>query len=210
MTDDETRTDWTDEQFLSYVDLHSRTPRALFSRMHAERLYRLAGRELDEHVRNSSAQWVSMKHEDIAEVLAEARHRTGRCADCGGQVEHPRTSRACIACQRNRTDELRRYNGPVIRWANERLSPEGEARVLEALRQWARGVPEGEERGPDTDVTAEVAELINERAVLRHALECALAVWCPRGDPGGDGADGETWALCRKALGLPRRDEGQG
>lgn len=41
---------------------------------------------------------------------------------------------------------------------------------------------------------------------LTRALECALAVWCPRGDPGGDGADGETWALCR-ALGLPRKEQ---
>lgn len=35
------------------------------------------------------------------------------------------------------------------------------------------------------------------------ALRAALATWCPH-DPGGDGADGETYALCKKALGEAR------
>jgi hypothetical protein len=34
---------------------------------------------------------------------------------------------------------------------------------------------------------------------LRRALRAALNVWCPR-HPGGDGADGETYELCRDAL----------
>jgi hypothetical protein len=34
---------------------------------------------------------------------------------------------------------------------------------------------------------------------LRFALQAALATWCER-DPGGDGADGETYHLCRDVL----------
>lgn len=34
---------------------------------------------------------------------------------------------------------------------------------------------------------------------LRSALSAALAVWAPV-DPGGDGADGETWAYCHAVL----------
>ena len=35
--------DMTDDFFLGYVDIHSDTPRALYSPEHAERLFRLAG-----------------------------------------------------------------------------------------------------------------------------------------------------------------------
>lgn len=38
-------TDWTDEDFLGYCDIHCETPRALFSREHIERLAKLAGGE---------------------------------------------------------------------------------------------------------------------------------------------------------------------
>jgi len=37
--------EWTDEEFLQYVETHSQTPRALFSDEHVRRLCRLAGRE---------------------------------------------------------------------------------------------------------------------------------------------------------------------
>lgn len=43
MTDD--WTEWSDEEFLSYVSIHSETPRALFSADMVERLYELAGQE---------------------------------------------------------------------------------------------------------------------------------------------------------------------
>lgn len=42
-------------------------------------------------------------------------------------------------------------------------------------------------------------EALNANVRLRRALEVALAVWCPR-DPGGDGADGETYRLVKNAL----------
>lgn len=37
------------------------------------------------------------------------------------------------------------------------------------------------------------------RRLLRFALEAALATWCDD-DPGGNGADGETYQLCKAAL----------
>jgi hypothetical protein len=38
-------TEWSDEEFLSYVSIHSETPRALFSANMVERLYEMAGLE---------------------------------------------------------------------------------------------------------------------------------------------------------------------
>ena len=61
----------TDESFLGYVDLHSRTDLALFHQGHVQRFVRLAGAE-------SVAQWdrrrdfVAMHHYDIAPLLKEA------------------------------------------------------------------------------------------------------------------------------------------
>jgi hypothetical protein len=39
--------DWTNEEFLGYVDIHCRTPRALFSLQHVERLHALAQEPLE-------------------------------------------------------------------------------------------------------------------------------------------------------------------
>jgi hypothetical protein len=54
--------------------------------------------------------------------------------------------------------------------------------------------------------TEDMGELANaaENIVLRRALKAALNTWCPS-DPGGDGADGETYRLCCEALGLGER-----
>lgn len=56
------------------------------------------------------------------------------------------------------------------------------------------------------DVTIQVGDLrglLAARRALAHArraLHGALGAWCPRGNPGGDGADGETFALCSEAI----------
>ncbi len=62
---------WTDEEFLGYVDLHSRTELALFHRDHVKRLCELSG-----------AQWVGrmrdfepLHYHDIKPALEEARVR---------------------------------------------------------------------------------------------------------------------------------------
>ena len=44
------------------------------------------------------------------------------------------------------------------------------------------------------------AELCAEVMKLKHALRAAIATWCPR-DPGGDGADGDTYRLVMSAIG---------
>jgi hypothetical protein len=56
--------------------------------------------------------------------------------------------------------------------------------------------------------TEDMGELANaaENIVLRRALRAALNTWCPS-DPGGDGADGETYRLCCEALGLGESEE---
>lgn len=43
---------------------------------------------------------------------------------------------------------------------------------------------------------------LEARRQAHHALRAALATWCPN-DPGGDGADAETFRLILQALGEP-------
>lgn len=57
-----------------------------------------------------------------------------------------------------------------------------------------------DERGRQAQAEAERNRLIAELRLARKAIRAALAVWVPGGNPGGDGADGETWGLCQDAL----------
>ncbi len=56
--------------------------------------------------------------------------------------------------------------------------------------------------GSDTRMRPGLGDRVDadaQLAVARRALRAALGTWCPR-DPGGDGADGETYRLCIEAL----------
>jgi hypothetical protein len=60
--------EWSDEEFLGYFELHSRTPLALFHRGHVERLLRMAGQAIP-----GLGEWTSV-HEDVADpLIAQAR-----------------------------------------------------------------------------------------------------------------------------------------
>jgi hypothetical protein len=59
--------EWTDEQFLSYVELHSTTERHLFSKGHVIRLLALAGREVPPLVSALIA-----VHHDLAQPMVDA------------------------------------------------------------------------------------------------------------------------------------------
>lgn len=52
----------------------------------------------------------------------------------------------------------------------------------------------------DRDWKKAASALREQTWQLRKALRAALAVWCPK-DPGGDGADGDTYHLAKRALG---------
>lgn len=103
-----------------------------------------------------------------------------------------------------------------------RFTPEFEAELLAAREAYrvACGIPMDQltpeqfaafdrwDRNTDEKIDILYEEVVALRAALkttRRAVECALSVWCPRGDPGGDGADGDTWELCMESLGM-RRD----
>lgn len=53
-----------------------------------------------------------------------------------------------------------------------------------------------------TKAEAERDRLSTRVRELEKACRAALAVWCPQ-DPGGDGADGDTYQLLRAALEKP-------
>jgi hypothetical protein len=60
---------WTDEEFLGYFELHSRTDLALFHRKHVERLLKMAGQKVPESLK----EWTSV-HDDVADpLIAQAR-----------------------------------------------------------------------------------------------------------------------------------------
>jgi hypothetical protein len=60
--------DWTDKEFLDYVEIHSKTDRALFSNTHIERFARLAGLP---HLTPNGG-FNSMFYDDISILLADA------------------------------------------------------------------------------------------------------------------------------------------
>ncbi len=63
--------EWSDAEFLGYVDEHSRTDLALFSREHVNRLLRLAGREEITDLPS----FVGMHRCDISDIIETARGR---------------------------------------------------------------------------------------------------------------------------------------
>lgn len=60
----------TDEEFLGYVEIHSRTPRALFHRKHAQRLIDMSG----EGTFPIEGEWITI-HDDIAQPLVDAARK---------------------------------------------------------------------------------------------------------------------------------------
>lgn len=70
-------TDLTDSEFLGYVEIHSRTERALFSQAHAQRLLRMAGNPPNFQLDPREA-LVSI-HDDVADELVQmARERLAK------------------------------------------------------------------------------------------------------------------------------------
>jgi len=65
---------WSDQDFLEYIDIHSRTELALVANKDVRRLLKLAGREMPCHLEQVG--WISCKHYDIAEILSDARKAT--------------------------------------------------------------------------------------------------------------------------------------
>lgn len=62
----------TDKAFISYVEIHSQTDRALFSAADCRRLFELAGKDFPEPSLPGGA-FRAMHDYDIAETLAAAR-----------------------------------------------------------------------------------------------------------------------------------------
>ena len=60
-----------DTAFLNYVDLHSKTPRALFHGKHVERFYRLAGWKVTQD--EFGDQFYTMRDQDIGTLMSQAR-----------------------------------------------------------------------------------------------------------------------------------------
>lgn len=59
-------TGWDDKTFLDYVEMHSRTERALFHKMHVERLLKLAG----VFKYPITGTWLAV-HNDVAQPLVD-------------------------------------------------------------------------------------------------------------------------------------------
>lgn len=68
----------TDEEFLRYVELHSRTPRALFSDEHLARVYALAGRALPPVFKGPVAGFVRLPWDVAMPLVWAARQRLGK------------------------------------------------------------------------------------------------------------------------------------
>lgn len=62
-----------DREFLNYMDAHSDTEKALFSRDHVRRFLLLAGK--DPELYNLSSAFMAMHKRDIGGFLKEARER---------------------------------------------------------------------------------------------------------------------------------------
>ena len=63
-------TEMSDAQFVSYMDMHSRTERALFHKDHINRLLALAGEEPDE-----VHEWQAWHYHDMKPILDKVRSR---------------------------------------------------------------------------------------------------------------------------------------
>lgn len=68
--------EWSDSEFLNYVEAHSKTPRALFSKEHVNRFRKLAGKqEID-----GSWDFIAMHNFDIVEDMKRAKERVAPVA----------------------------------------------------------------------------------------------------------------------------------
>lgn len=65
---------WDDETFLGYVELHSKTERALFHKVHIERLLKLAG----VFMFPLEGTWLAV-HNDAAQPLVDIARRNKSC-----------------------------------------------------------------------------------------------------------------------------------
>lgn len=65
--------DWSDEEFLGYVDLHSRTERALFHAEHVRRLYKMAGRPAPSGLGEN--EFVAVYHDHAERLIKLARKK---------------------------------------------------------------------------------------------------------------------------------------
>lgn len=131
----------------------------------------------------ANAEIVALRHE--VEAMREAADRERR---------HPMAPDRCPVCEWTNVN-LMNYGSPEAgsRWichgCAARLIRERDSLTTECerLRERAESSRIEEVRWLDTATRR------------RKAIEAALGAWCPV-DPGGDGADGETYRLCREAL----------
>lgn len=70
---------WSDEEFIGYCSLHSRTERALFHRDHVRRMAALAGDEalLERLSAGDAPEWFSVNEYVVAPLVTQARARLG-------------------------------------------------------------------------------------------------------------------------------------
>lgn len=104
-------TPMTDEEFLNYVEAHSKTERALFSAEHFERFWRLVGRTLNQSLTSGKVfrmQWFQIydAHAEACRLLKAKATRPPmrwKCQNCGTDCETPddgggRQSDTCLKC----------------------------------------------------------------------------------------------------------------
>ena len=63
-------TEWSDEEFLSYVEIHCKTERAVFHRDMVARLYKMAGRQIDE---GALKEFIELHEDPALKLVEEAR-----------------------------------------------------------------------------------------------------------------------------------------
>lgn len=77
--------EWSDEEFLGYVEIHSRTERALFSGAHVLRFLKLAQVDLNNYNVPPPDGFISMPAYNVLEELRRAK----RFVKSPGQLELP-------------------------------------------------------------------------------------------------------------------------
>lgn len=116
---------WDDNELLDYVDAHSRTERALFSRAHVRRLFVLCGLPWPRgQLANGvwldvapSAEFVAIPYEDAAELLKIARARlraAARPADVPPRDPPPREPSVDLTAWQLMRDQLSRAKGALL------------------------------------------------------------------------------------------------
>lgn len=71
-------TEWTDEEFLGYFEIHCRTERALFNGYQIKRLVRLGGMEGDDVEGMRDDQWASVYEGQAKPRIDRARARLAK------------------------------------------------------------------------------------------------------------------------------------